>query len=188
MVELVKLRQQQQTSRICLEEMEQRLLQTETKQRTMMNFLAKAMKNPDYINQMLQNNDTRKELEEEIKNKRRRPLHQGGQDDCDEVGGVSFVKVEPQDIDEFETFDIHEGVGGATQSDNINIGYHHHFEDQRESLIDDGLFWEGLLSEGNEERIGLLGIADEGVEDVDVLTEQLGYLGSSSSFKGAYGW
>ena len=45
MVELVKLRQQQQSTKSHLQEMEGRIKMTEQKQKQMMNFLARAMQN-----------------------------------------------------------------------------------------------------------------------------------------------
>lgn len=135
MGELVKLRQQQQNTRTYLQTMEERLKRTELKQQQMMNFLARAMQNPNFIQQLVQNKDKRKELEEEISKKRRRRAIEQGQpsnvhvevDDDDVVivddigqsgGSISssagiFVKREPQDYSsnmshEFEVEELDE--------------------------------------------------------------------------------
>lgn len=54
MDEIVKLKQQQQSSRIQVAEMEERLQNTERKQQQMMAFLAKALKYPSFIQQLMQ--------------------------------------------------------------------------------------------------------------------------------------
>ncbi|CAJ2633058.1 heat stress transcription factor A-6b-like isoform X2 [Trifolium pratense] len=77
MMELVKLRQQQQNTRSLLQAMEERLRGTEIKQQQMMAFLARAMKNPAFIQQLLQHKEKRKEIEEAITKKRRRPIEYG---------------------------------------------------------------------------------------------------------------
>lgn len=59
MAEIVKLRQQQQNSRNALGVMEGRLHNTEKKQMQMMTFLAKALNNPSFVQQFIQQ---RKEL------------------------------------------------------------------------------------------------------------------------------
>ncbi|KAL9265180.1 Heat stress transcription factor A-2b-like protein [Drosera capensis] len=76
-MELVKLRQQQQNTRAYLQAMEQRLLGAEMKQQQMMNFLARAMQNPTFLQQLAQQKEKRKELEEALSKKRRRPIDQG---------------------------------------------------------------------------------------------------------------
>lgn len=62
MIEIVKLRQQQQNSRAQLIAMEERLQCTERKQQQMMAFLARALKYPTFIQQMIQQYEQKKEL------------------------------------------------------------------------------------------------------------------------------
>lgn len=62
MAEIVRLRQHQQQSRDQLSAMEDRLLSTEKKQQQMMTFLAKALKNPSFFQQLAQSNSHRREL------------------------------------------------------------------------------------------------------------------------------
>ncbi|XP_020236147.1 heat stress transcription factor A-6b [Cajanus cajan] len=181
MVELVKLRQQQQNTRAHLQAMEGRLKRTEQKQQQMMNFLARAMQNPNFVQQLVQQTEWRKELEEAFSKKRRRPIEQGPSDVV-EVGDLgcaeessTFVKLEPREctdkILEFEVPDLDfyslnleesSGSQKRTEEDHIQL-------ESRDNDIDE-VFWQDLLNEG---------IKHQSVEDVDVLAEQLGYLASS---------
>ncbi|PKA64398.1 Heat stress transcription factor A-2b [Apostasia shenzhenica] len=74
MAELVKLRQEQQNSLAYLRAIEDRILGTEQKQQQMMVFLARALRSPDFLQQLLQQKEKWKELEETISKKRRRPM------------------------------------------------------------------------------------------------------------------
>ncbi|PWA33868.1 Heat shock factor (HSF)-type, DNA-binding [Artemisia annua] len=91
MMELVKLRQQQQNTRAHLQAMELRIQGTEKKQQKMMSFLAKAMQNPDFI-QKLVHHGKRNDLEDVIMNKRRRFIDYGD--------GSTLIKDEPQEWDD----------------------------------------------------------------------------------------
>jgi heat shock transcription factor len=161
MVELVKLRQQQQNTRTYLEAMEGRLKRTEHKQKQMMNFLVRAMQNPNFLQQLVQKKEWRKELEEVFSKKRRRTIDQGLSNvevGDDELGyaneeGLTFVKLEPcqQDVKEH-----------ANLMNQFEI---------RDKEIDVEVFWQDLFKESIEDEVD--------IEDVDVLAEQLGYLASS---------
>ncbi|XP_075512305.1 heat stress transcription factor A-6b-like [Primulina tabacum] len=70
--ELVKLRQQQQTNLSCLRTMEQRLRDTEMKQKQTMSFLEKAIQSPTFLQRILRQKDEKKELGEAISNEGRR--------------------------------------------------------------------------------------------------------------------
>ncbi|WVZ21823.1 hypothetical protein V8G54_000367 [Vigna mungo] len=76
MAELVKLRQQQQNTRVHIQAMEGRLKRTEQKQQQTMNFLARAMQNPNFVQQLVQQKKLRKEVMEAF-SKKRRSLDQG---------------------------------------------------------------------------------------------------------------
>ena len=181
MVELVKLRQQQQNTKAHIQAMEGRLRRTEQKQQQMMNFLARAMQNPNFVQQLVQKKEWRKELEEAFSNKRRRHIDQGpsnfevGELVCDEDCST-FVKLEAQEYTDkldFEVSDMElalnvEGQSGSQKSiedDHMQVG-------SGDKGIDE-VFWQDLFNEGIEDQDVL------GVEDVDVLAEQLGYLASS---------
>ncbi|KAJ7954835.1 putative Heat stress transcription factor A-6b [Quillaja saponaria] len=183
MMELVKLRQQQQNTRNNLQAMEDRLKRTEGKQQQMMNFLARAMQNPNFVRQLVEQKDKRKELEEAITKKRRRPIDQAPSNFEGELGhggeGESFIKIEPQDFSDISEFEISElDILAMEMQDGDQMNYNLeevHFgegvleHESRDKNIHEG-FWQDLLNEGVEE---------EDKEDVDVLAEQLGYLDSS---------
>ncbi|XVE81674.1 hypothetical protein DITRI_Ditri15bG0084200 [Diplodiscus trichospermus] len=194
MVELVKLRQQQQNTRTRLQVMEERLRKTEMKQQQMVSFLAKAIQNPNFVQQLVQHKDKRKELEEAITKKRRRRIGQGsrsvetselGQD----VGEETFViKTEPEDYDIADQFEVSEldklamDLQGLTGSQNTieleQVAEEREEHGGRDKNFDEG-FWDDLLNDDIEQEISVLDVEDEDEEDVDVLVEQLGYLGSS---------
>ncbi|KAG1334029.1 putative Heat stress transcription factor A-2c [Cocos nucifera] len=74
MAEVVKLRQEQQTTKTHLQAMEERLHNAEQKQQQMMSFIARVVQSPDFLQQLLQQRERRKELEDVISKKRRRPI------------------------------------------------------------------------------------------------------------------
>ncbi|XP_073276455.1 LOW QUALITY PROTEIN: heat stress transcription factor A-6b-like [Primulina huaijiensis] len=84
MMELLELRQQQQSTLSCLKKMEQRLKGTEMKQNQTMSFLAKALQNPTLLQKMLQHKGKRRELEKVMtyKIRRRAILDHVSQDAC----------------------------------------------------------------------------------------------------------
>ncbi|CAN1842147.1 Heat stress transcription factor A-2 [Linum perenne] len=57
MAEIVRIRQQQHLSRDQIDAMEDRLLKTEKKQHQMLTFLAKAIKNPEFVQQLSMRNN-----------------------------------------------------------------------------------------------------------------------------------
>lgn len=189
MMELVKLRQQQQNTRSYLEEMEERLRGTEIKQQQMMAFLARALKNPTFIQQLLQQKEKRKELEEAMSKKRRRPIEQGpsgvGESSIGREGR-SNVKVEFQVFGEYG-FGVSELEVLALEMQGYGRGKREQEEEPEalgsqerlEKELDEG-FWEELFSEGFEGELDIptsQGQDDE--EDVNVLANRFGYLGSS---------
>ncbi|XP_010556876.1 PREDICTED: heat stress transcription factor A-6b [Tarenaya hassleriana] len=136
-VELVKLRQQQQNIKTSVELMEEKLKKTEMKQQRMINFLARAMKSPGFLQNLMIR-------EGEIDKKRRRRIDQGQGKDlnnvADEEGDAiaTFVKVEPEEYGDIAEF----GLCSQFEGDAM-------MEDQRQELgmeMDhiDGL-WDDLL-------------------------------------------
>ncbi|MCD9558572.1 Heat stress transcription factor A-2c [Datura stramonium] len=204
MMELVELKQHQQTTKSCIKSMEEKLKRTEQKQHQMMNFLAKAMQNPRFLEQMMQQKERRKELEEKIRNKRiRRQIDHQGPSNVGELGGHCVnnssdgnfsIKMEPHEyyygeINGFDDLELErslamsmQGTSGNTinlDQEDYNIENEHmgKLESHENRAIDEG-FWEGLLNENVEDEINLLDIEQENEEDhVDVLVHQLGFLG-----------
>ncbi|KAK9281603.1 hypothetical protein L1049_004506 [Liquidambar formosana] len=187
MMELVKLRQQQQNTRAYLQAMEQRLQGTEQKQQQMMTFLAKAMRNPAFIQQLVQQKDKRKKLEEAISKKRRRPIDQGpssvgGGESSRRGEGTNLVKIESQEFGDYG-FEVSELEALALEMQ----GFGRARREQEEELeqpgsvdkeLDEG-FWEELLNERFEGELDIPGTKEGEDEDVNVLADRLGYLGSS---------
>ncbi|MCL7045747.1 hypothetical protein MKW94_030718 [Papaver nudicaule] len=71
MSEVVSLRQQQQNSEDEIVVIEKRLQAIENKQRHLVGFLAKVLKNPEFVHQLLGRNELKKELGCEVGKKRR---------------------------------------------------------------------------------------------------------------------
>ncbi|KAK4742797.1 hypothetical protein SAY87_000798 [Trapa incisa] len=179
-MELVRLRQQQQSTRVYLQSLEERLRGTEKKQKQMMAFLARAMRNPAFLNQLIQQKEKRKELEGAISKKRRRPIDQvpsSSREVLEAASMAASVKAERvehymAEVSELEALALEmQGLRRARQGGQQVL-------DEGERLdkeLDEG-FWEELLNERLEEE-------DDEDDDVDVLADRLGYLGSSSKKK-----
>ncbi|KAA8527644.1 hypothetical protein F0562_034961 [Nyssa sinensis] len=191
MGDLVKLRQQQQSTRTYLKVMEQRLKGREMKQQQIMGFLAKVIQNPSFVQQLVQQKDRVEELEEVTSKKRRRPIDQGPRDvgvGVGESGQIGEEQPEPLDCGDISGFDALEleklakyMPGPSGDSKNIEEEYVEKEEekhDSRDKALDEG-FLEDFLNEGIEEETDLLGGEGEDEEYIDVLAEQLGILSSS---------
>lgn len=178
MMELVKLRQQQQNTRAYIQQMEFRLQGTEKKQQQMMRFLARAMQNPDIIHQLVQQKQKNKELEEAMTKKRRRPI---------EAGESSQIKVEPLEfgdpygpqVSELEALALEmQGFGRAKWEPEEDEEVEELESYDHDKELDEG-FWEELLNEGFDEVSKNEEEGEEEEEDVNVLADRLGFLGSS---------
>ncbi|KAK4425627.1 Heat stress transcription factor A-6b [Sesamum alatum] len=209
MVELVKLRQQQQNTNSHLKEMEQRLKGTELKQRQTMSFLAKALKNPTFLHQMVQQKDRMKELEDAIGKKRRKRIDLGSGNvgivrerernsymiDSQEVGhggegsstcagiGDIYVKIEPEEFGEISGFDVElERLAMSMEGPSMNMEDQMLHNDNIDLISAEKPFDDdqGFWG-GIEDEIGTFGVGghDQLDEEVDVFADQLGFLGSS---------
>ncbi|GER29734.1 heat Stress Transcription Factor family protein [Striga asiatica] len=168
LTELVKLRQQQQITRAYLHQMELRLQSTERRQQHMMGFLARAMRNPDFIRQLVRQKERRRRREieeaaaaEEGRKRRQRQR----QIEC----SVKAEKVEFGEVSELEALALEmQGLGRKRGQEEIESG--NYYRD-----LDEG-FWEELLS--GEIAGGVWRDEGEEEEDVGVLADRLGFLGS----------
>lgn len=190
MLELVKLRQQQQNTRAYLQAMEQRLQGTEKKQQQMMSFLARAMQNPAFLQQLVQQKEKRKELEEAMTKKRRRPIDQGpsgaggGESSCSREC-MNSIKSEPLEYGDYG-FGMSELEALALEMQGYGRTRREREEGQEEIVppqsgdreLDEG-FWEELLNERFEGELDIPGDEGSDDEDVNVLADRFGYLGSS---------
>ncbi|KAJ6845896.1 heat stress transcription factor A-1-like [Iris pallida] len=92
MQELVRLRQQQQTTDHQLQKMGQRLKGMEQRQQQMMSFLAKAMQSPGFLSQLMQQNDSNRRITG-VKKKRRFPKEE--LDTESSSGDGQIIKYQP---------------------------------------------------------------------------------------------
>jgi heat shock transcription factor len=183
--EVVKLRQEQQATKDHVKAMEDRLRAAEQKQVQMMGFLARAMRNPEFFQQLAQQKEKRKELEDAISKKRRRP-----------IDNVPFY--DPGETSQTEQLDspylFDSGVlnelsePGIPELENLAVNIQDlgkgKVDEERQNqtngqaeLGDD--FWAELLVEdftGKEEQSEL----DGKIDGIDELAQQLGYLSSTS--------
>lgn len=188
MMELVKLRQQQQNTRAYLKQMELRIQGTERRQQQMMSFLARAMQNPDFIHQLVQQKEKRKELEDAMSKKRRRPIEAGDSVWRSSNNASNSIKIEPLEFNGFEVSELEalalemQGFGRARRETEEDA------EDTEElkqlgsydKELDEG-FWQELLNEGFVKEVEMPKDDQENGEEqnVDVLADRLGFLGSS---------
>lgn len=137
-----------------------------------MKFLGRAMQNPNFLQQLVQQREWRKELEEAFSNKRRRPI-------CDAEECSDLVKLEQEEYDdemsELEVSDIELAMNMEEQSGEEEKGGE--AESRNEGIEE--VLWEELLNEGVEEDLLALEDDDDN-EDVTLLSEELGYLASKS--------
>lgn len=160
----MKLRQQQQSTKTYLQTMENRLKKTETKQQLMMNFLARAIQNPDFIQHLIHHKHSHRELHEAINRKRRRHIDQGPfpEDDIHVDVDLLDLQIQHQPQDEAEKGD---DVDECVESDRL----------------DDG-FWENLLNEANEEGFGFEDQQDDNYKEDDNgddFVHQFGFFNST---------
>ncbi|WOL15269.1 hypothetical protein Cni_G24050 [Canna indica] len=178
MQELVKLRQEQQDTRAYLKAMEERIQLTEQKQQQMMAFLARLMQNTSLLQQLVDQKERRKEIEEAISKKRRRPIDRAPESNDVGASGIQElhmpVKIEVQGSQGFN-------VEMVSSSESLVEESHGHLERHEPNadgeLNDD--FWEELLNEGLNEK-GTFNMEGVGNEDVNVLADRLGFLNSTS--------
>ncbi|CAL9095967.1 unnamed protein product [Musa acuminata var. zebrina] len=189
MAEVVKLRQEQQNTRGELQAMEERLQCTEQRQQQMMNFLARALQSPDFFQQLVQQQGKRKELEEAISKKRRRPIEAGPYHGEGETSQSQEIEP-PFDV---ETGQI-EGNYGPEVSELEDLalkiqGLGRNKEDEgKQEVKQEGgdtelndEFWEELLNEQIEEEKGRSETRKGGdANDIGLLADRLGYLSSTS--------
>ncbi|KAL2485894.1 Heat stress transcription factor A-6b [Abeliophyllum distichum] len=159
MTEIVKLRQQQQSTRAYLNQMELRLQGTERNQQKMMSFLARTMQNPEFIQKFVQQKEMRKELEEENSKRRRLddqgPSYVASEESSQTNEGLTFVKTEPLEFDDPYRYQVSELEALAIEMQGFGRVRREQEEEQEEieqigsseKELDDE-FWEELLNEG----------------------------------------
>ena len=183
--EVVKLRQEQQSTKDHVRAMEERLRVAEQKQVQMMGFLARAMRNPEFFQQLVQQQDKRKELEDAISKKRRRPIDNTPFYSPEETSQSeqldSQFKFDSRVLDglsepgmpELENLAVNIQELGKGSTDGAKMDQ----ANGQSELNDD--FWAELLIEDFGDKVGQSEL-DGRPEVVEHLAQQLGYLSSSS--------
>lgn len=202
LAEVVKLRQEQQSTRADVRAMEERLRRAESKQMQMMRFLARAMQNPDFFRQLLpQNQHRRRELEDALFSKKRprRPIDivpfaegtkeaQQQQKQSEELDSAFLFGPSPSGR-EFEEPGSSELENLALNIQGLGNRKHDHQQGrnnnqqggQTAELTDD--FWEELLNEGMKGK-GELSVPEmermtrrpSSGRHVDVLAQKLSHM------------
>ncbi|KAK1652775.1 hypothetical protein QYE76_070580 [Lolium multiflorum] len=162
LTEVVKLRQEQQSTKADMRAMEERLHLVEQKQLQVMGFLARAMQNPDFFLQLIQQKDILKDLEDAYSKKRRRsidivPFLGPGEASQSEQLESTFL------FDEKEFSELNQPGYSELENLAMNIqGMRKGMRDDRggrdqvsgeTELTDD--FWEELLSEGMRDEAAM---------------------------------
>ncbi|CAL9205517.1 unnamed protein product [Musa hybrid cultivar] len=173
MLEIVKLRQRQQSSRAQLLEMQRRMQVTERRQQQTMSFLGRALRNPAFVRQLALRGEQQRQLNSAGK-KRRLPATPSSED----LPAIEDLLLSTMDDDEGSSSDI-------GQRDESTV-------DQGASVTND-LTWEELLNESklmggeteddeqSEVEVEVEALAAEQLEwgeDMKDLVKQMGYMKS----------
>ncbi|PUZ37070.1 hypothetical protein GQ55_9G088400 [Panicum hallii var. hallii] len=173
LAEVVKLRQEQQATRAQMQAMEDRITTAEQKQQQMTVFLARAMKNPSFLRMLVDRQglaDRRRELEDALSKKRRRPIEylpRDGESSSSAAAGAAVG-------DYISGLPV--GVNGVARPDD-DEGRR---DDSGGGGEDTESFWVELLKLGLEEKHREGGGEDDGGagvdNDVDVLVQSIYHL------------
>lgn len=182
MQELIKLRVKQQNTRAHLKAMEQRLRLTEQKQQQMMAFLARLMQNPSLLQQLVDQKERMKGIEEALSRKRRRPIDGVPEPDDAGTSGIqeqdTRVKLEAQDSLDFTVEQVSTSYKLAEQGNGVEQHFEFHEANGGAELNDD--FWQELLNEGLGDGSCTFHVEGVDKEDADVLANRFGFLNSTS--------
>ncbi|XP_074358057.1 heat stress transcription factor A-7a-like isoform X1 [Apium graveolens] len=171
LMEVAKLRDQQQNTRAYLSSMEQKIQGTEKKQQHMMRFLARALQNPSIMNHLIQQKEKRKKLEGDITRKRQHPIDQGP--NGFQVGNYYGLPVSELDILALEI----QGYGRARNEKEKDHDVFERFEGEGGEIDEE--FWEELLYNEHDNEVGVSGNEEYKEEDISVLGHRMGFLGSN---------
>ncbi|XP_062214620.1 heat stress transcription factor A-2a-like [Phragmites australis] len=173
LMEVVKLRQEQQATRAQMQAMKERITVAEQKQQQMTVFLAHAMKNPGFLRMLVDRQGLGgcwRELEDALSKKRRRPIEylpRHGESSSSSVGSAASGHYVPgipigvdgvSEVTDDESLREESGAGGGEDTEN---------------------FWVELLSLGLEEKRREGGGGEEEGssadvdDDVDVLVQSI---------------
>ncbi|KAL8101572.1 heat shock factor protein HSF30-like isoform X2 [Apium graveolens] len=174
MAEVVKLRQQQEESKKCIIEMENRIQDMESKQQFLMDFLSVAARNPAFIQKFLEMHGAKMDPQMiEIGRKRRLALSPGGDNFLDQA---SYYSRKQQEMSADAETDIESFLLAAVDngsSDNINSPKVPTSEEY--SNVSNNVMWEELLDEELNivKEDGVVG--DQPGMEIDYLTKSPGW-------------
>ncbi|KAI4304033.1 hypothetical protein MLD38_039597 [Melastoma candidum] len=164
MSELVKLRQQQQNSRTYLQDMEKRLKKIRSKQHQMMRFLARAVRNPGFLRQLVERSDKRRGIDEALGRKKQwQTIDQA-------PGGLNLCEAPDFEVTEVEMLDGVEGPMGSSHDRGNGFMDDQTRNIQQKQYQQQGI-WENFMDGRGEEELGL-DVAQ--FEDENVLIDGLG--------------
>ncbi|CAA0815551.1 Heat stress transcription factor A-6b [Striga hermonthica] len=149
---------------------------TEKKQGKMMRFLAKAMRNPDFIHKLVQMKEKREEIEDYKKRQRPKDFSCVKTEPWDEFGSFLQVPSVGTRATSVGNAGVQEGRKGEHGKREALGGFERFYDDDKE--LDEGL-WDEFFSEG----FGEFGGGDddeEEEEDVKVLADRFGLFGVKS--------
>ncbi|XP_021907613.1 heat stress transcription factor A-2 isoform X2 [Carica papaya] len=183
MTEIVRLRKQQQNSRDQVEEMENRLQRTEKRQQQIMTFFAKALKNPSFVQQFIQNTEARR-LQDAAVGRKRRLTASPSVESLEEaaLAGI-YPGKEEEEEKELETIEtlFSAAMDDPSSSDVKDPG------DTGDDTIWEELIIEDVIGSNPEEQVEPLvdgesefpNSTDWCDDDLQHLVDQMGYLGSN---------
>lgn len=171
MAELVRLRQQHQSSREQIMAMEDRLEKAESKQKQIMTFLSKALKNPSFIQKFIHSNQGRELRGVEIGRKRRLTASPSVENLQDENVPVAVKQEEletsEQDIETLLTVNFEDESSIEIPDPVSDLGHSAH----EELGIFSQLWAEDLIAGHPEEAIIVGNQSDVDVEVEDLIAE-----------------
>nr|GMD90142.1 Heat shock factor protein HSF30 [Ipomoea batatas]GMD92437.1 Heat shock factor protein HSF30 [Ipomoea batatas] len=174
MTEIVKLRQQQQSSRAQIMAMEERVRNTERKHQQIMSFLAKIFSNPSFFQQYLDKYALKKDQRRVEIGQKRRLTMTPSVENLQDIDSVALQSSQEPEADlEIET-DVGSLISAALDNESSSIMKQSSFAStsgtNTEDLVPDSI-WDELLGEGlgNQAEEALMGNQAE----VDVEVEDL---------------
>ncbi|CAH8373537.1 unnamed protein product [Eruca vesicaria subsp. sativa] len=166
--EVVRLRQQQHNSKSQVAEMEQRLLVTEKRQQQMMTFLAKALNNPNFVQQFALMSKERKALFGSDVGRKRRLTSSPS------LGTIEEGLLHDQEFDRMKN-DMETLLAAAIDNESSSLVPNKKDEEALNLMMEDGHL-EPEIDVKVEDLVA--SPLDWGSEDLHDIVDQMGFLGS----------
>ncbi|XP_023537299.1 heat shock factor protein HSF30-like [Cucurbita pepo subsp. pepo] len=183
-VELVRLRQQHQSSREQVMAMEDRLQKAESKQKQIMTFLSKALKNPSFIQKLIHSNQIRELTSVGIGRKRRLTASSSLENLQDEtiLAAVKQEQLETPEPDMESLLTANFEDESSSEIKDVDHSIHEEILDElwNEDLMAENPEEEGVMvgdqSEIDVEVEDLIDEPPDWTEDLEELVDQMGFL------------